>query len=77
METALGELQHFDQYKDRFADDKAARVLAASLSEGQTRVAIDALTLRQLYTKFHPDSGPLRIETFQYIEEALEEVPPI
>ena len=56
-----------------FGDDESAQRLATVLAEGQPVLRVSALLLRQWYTKYHPDSGPLRYATADALEEALGE----
>ena len=54
-----------------FLNDASAQQLSDVFSESYLFVNVSALMLRQWYTKYHPDSGPLRYETADDLEEAL------
>ena len=51
----------------------AAARLADDLAEGQPAGVVNSLTLRQWYTKYHPDSEPIRISTADELEEKMGE----
>ena len=71
VDASLGSRLRLDQYRHSFADDAAARQLSEDLSEGQPSFKVKALTLRQWYTKYHPDSGPLQYESAEELNDAL------
>ena len=54
-----------------FLDDASAQQLSDVFAESDPVVNVSGLMLRQWYTKYHPDSGPLRYETADALEEAL------
>ena len=58
----MGERMRLDEYRHRFADDAAALALSEAIAGGQPPYLVKALTFRQWYAKYHPDSGPLRYE---------------
>ena len=43
------------------------------LLESQPPVRVSGLVLRQWYTKYHPDSGPIRFQTAAALEEGMGE----
>ena len=43
------------------------------LLESQPPVRVSGLLLRQWYTKYHPDSGPIRFQTAAALEEGMGE----
>ena len=71
IEEDQGERLRLNEYATRFADDATADDLANALAEGQPAVLVNALTLRQWYTKYHPNSGPMRIESAEALGNAL------
>ena len=71
LEATAGERLRLREYAQEFGDDESAQRLATVLAEGQPVLRVSALLLRQWYTKYHPDSGPLRYETAAALEEAL------
>ena len=70
-DASLGARLRLDQYGHSFADDAVARQLSEDLSEGQPSFKVKALTLRQWYTKYHPDSGPLQYDSAEELNDAL------
>ena len=71
VEEALGERLRLEEYQHCFEDDAAAQALTEVLAEGQPPVRVDFHALREWYAKYHPDSGPLRYDTAEALEEAL------
>ena len=71
IEKDQGERLRLHEYKEFFADDAASQNLADAMAEGQPAVLVNSLTLRQCYTKYHPDSGPVRIDSAGALEDAL------
>ena len=69
----MGERLRLTQYRESFADEAAAEVLSQLLSESDPPVAVSGMVLRQWYVKYHPDSGPLRYDTAEKLNEALGE----
>ena len=45
--------------------------MAEALTEGQPFGRVTPMLLRQWYTKYHPESGPLRIATAEALEDRL------
>ena len=71
VQEALGDSLRLRQYRHCFADDAAAAGLAVSLEENQTPALVEPLLLRQWHQKYHPDSGPTKVDTVKYLEEIL------
>jgi len=71
IEADQGDRLRLGEYRESFGDDASANALANAMAEGQPAVLVNYLTLRQWYTKYHPDSGPVRIETAEALEEVL------
>ena len=71
VKEGLGQRLRLDQYKDRFADDAAVSAFSVALAEGQPPALVEALLLRQWSQKYHPDSGPIKVDTVGYLEEVL------
>ncbi len=71
VEQSIGERLRLNEYKHKFVDDAAAQTLVMQLAESQPPVSVSVVILRQWYTKYHPDSGPLRYDTAQTLEEAM------
>ena len=71
VEDALGERLRLEQYRQACVDSEAARVTAQRLAEGQPSHLVDGLLLHQWYQQYHPDAGPLRIETAAELEAQL------
>ena len=71
VEDALGERLRLQQYRQACVDIEAARVTAQRLAEGQPPHLVDGLLLHQWYQQYHPDAGPLRIETAAELEAQL------
>ena len=51
--------------------EAGADALAVSLLEGQPSVQVSSMLLRQWYVRYHPASGPLKIESMEQLEQAL------
>ena len=73
VEEVLGDRLRLEQYRVDLLTQEASDALAQRLQESQPPVVVSGLLLRQWYTKYHPDSGPLRYETAQELEEAMGE----
>ena len=71
VEQQLGERLRLAEYKDSFADDAAAQTLSEVLLERQPPVRVSGLVLRQWYSKYHPDSGSLRYDSADALEQAM------
>ena len=71
VEQQLGERLRLAEYKDSFADDAAAQTLSEVLLESQPPVRVSGLVLRQWYSKYHPDSAPLRYDSADALEQAM------
>ena len=71
VEEALGDCLRLEQYRNCFADDAAAAALAVSLEKKKTPALVEPLLLRQWHRKHHPDSGPIKVDTAEYLEEIL------
>jgi hypothetical protein len=71
VEETLGERLRLNQYQMEFASDESAQHLSEVLSESQPPHRVSATILRQWYTKYHPDSGPLRYDTAEQLEQSL------
>ena len=70
VEEQIGERLRLSQYEDQFTEDLAP-TLAEVLQESQPSVLVAPLLLRQWYTKFHLDSGPLHIHSAEGLEQYL------
>ena len=73
VEEILGDRLRLEQYRVRLLTAEGADELSTQLAESQPPIVVSGLLLRQWYTKYHPDSGPLRYETAQELEEAMGE----
>ena len=71
VDALLGSRLRLDQYRHSFADDAVAKQLSEDLSEGQPSFKVTPLTLRQWYTRYHPDSGPLQYESAKELDDAM------
>ena len=71
VEEVLGMRLRLNEYRDRFAEEGSAEGLAEVLSESQPPAQVSGLLLRQWYTKFHPDSGPVKNDTAEAMEEGV------
>ena len=71
MEEELGDRLRLPEYAGRFASDDIAKGISEDLAEGQPPVLVGALTLRQWYTKYHPDSGSLEYQTAEKLEDEM------
>ena len=67
----MGERLRLAEYKDSFADDAAAQTLSEVLLESQPPARVSGLVLRQWYSKYHPDSGSLRYDSADALEQAM------
>ena len=73
VEECIGERLRLNQYRESFADEAAAQALSELLSESDPPVAVSGMVLRQWYVKYHFDSGPLKYDTAERLNEALGE----
>ena len=73
VEEALGDRLRLEQYRVELLTQEASDALAQRLQESQPPVVVSGLLLRQWYMKYHPDSGPLRYDTAQELEDAMGE----
>ena len=71
VEEALGERLRRDEHKQRVADYAAAQSMSEDFAQEQPPVSVTALTLRQWYIKYHPDSGPLQYQSAKEIEDDI------
>jgi hypothetical protein len=70
VEESIGMRLRLDEYRHQLADDASAQELSLVFSESQPAVLVSGLLLRQWYTKYHPDSGPIKYDTVESLEEA-------
>ncbi len=63
VEQVLGDRLRLNEYRHQFSDASAADVLSDVLAENDPPVNVSGQMLRQWYTKYHPDSGPLKYQT--------------
>ena len=71
VEEALGEQLRLQQYAQDFLEEAASDLLAVRLGEGQPSHVVRGMLLRQWYTKYHQDSGPLRPSNAAELERML------
>ena len=73
IEHSIGDRLRLLQYRQVFRDELYDN-LVVTLSEGQPPVYLaDPSLLRSWYSKYHPDSGPLRISSVAQLESLLGE----
>ena len=70
VEESMGVRLRLDEYRYEFADNISAEQLSQVFAESQPAVLASGMLLRQWYTKYHPDSGPLEYETTEALENA-------
>ena len=70
VEESIGMRLRLDEYRHQLADDVSAQELSRVFSESQPVVSVSGLLLRQWYTKYHPDSGPIKYDTVDALEAA-------
>jgi hypothetical protein len=71
VEELVGDRLRLEQYRVSLLTSDGAETLSRQLAESQPPIVVSALLLRQWYTKYHPDSGPLRYESAQELEDAM------
>ena len=71
VEETLGDRLRLNQYREAFCADESALHLSQVLSESQPPQTISCSILRQWYTKYHPDSGPLKYDNADNLEHAM------
>ena len=71
VEEALGERLRRDENKQSVADYAAAQSMSEDFAQEQPPVSVTALTLRQWYIKYHPDSGPLKYQSAKEMEDDM------
>ena len=69
IEDQLGDRLRLPQYRHSVEFETVTELLE-TLAEGQPPACTEAALLRQWYTKFHPDSGPIRIADAATLEGA-------
>ena len=72
IEDEVGERLRLPRYRDSFGPDVVVS-LVETLAEGQPPVFVTATLLRQWYARFHPASGPIRIEDAEELERYVGE----
>ena len=70
VEESIGMRLRLDEYRHQLADDVSAQELSRVFSESQPVVPVSGLLLRQWYTNYHPDSGPIKYDTVESLEAA-------
>ena len=73
IEHSIGDRLRLPQYREYFGSESLDSLVVA-LSEGQPAVYLaEPFLLRQWYSKYHPDSGPLCISSADELESLLGE----
>ena len=68
VHQTLGECLVLPQYNECYHSDEAATELSQTLTETASPAYVSAVILRQWYSLYHPDAGPLRYHSAQELE---------
>ena len=71
LETVAGQRLRLLQYRGCFADEASALALSEQLAEGQPSVCVSAGLLLSWHERYHPDSGPLHVDSVADLDAVL------